>query len=393
MFSKRPIHVVIVKPFSAEDHYGPSSYLKSFVRALSKQPRVVLSCVIVRSRTRPYRPPEGVNVLEIDADVYSPTSQLRFAWKAAQALRRLHRDRPIDVLHCFAPNSSMLAAVLFRKCAGDVPILYDLRSSWILTSLFKGKIAAPLKRLYVRLAAASEVLFSSNASGFAFVTEALVEQTKSRLYRLNRPHRVIPNGVLIPPQSAAMASRSGLGVGDKDLVICYVGAVSKDRLLGDMVSLFAEATGGMPSAKLLIVGEGDYLKPLREFVSQEKLSDRVIFLGSRPQEEIPKILASCDWGISHLPSTPAFDTSFPMKVLEYRAAGLPVLAYAMPAHAGLAKQVPGIFLYKDAAGIRGALERGASDSVDLNRFSWETTSGEFVDFYEKLARQPESGRS
>jgi glycosyltransferase involved in cell wall biosynthesis len=81
----------------------------------------------------------------------------------------------------------------------------------------------------------------------------------------------------------------------------------------------------------VLIGEGPELTRVREAA---RGLDGIIFTGALPHDQIPACLAACDFGVAPFdPEThPALSLGFywsPLKVFEYMAAGLPVVAPAI----------------------------------------------------------------
>ena len=109
----------------------------------------------------------------------------------------------------------------------------------------------------------------------------------------------------------------------------YVGDVRKVRGIGEYVAITDRlAKRGVP-VELRVVGS--FADPVEELeiktiVQQLGLEKRVIFLGRRPPEEIPALLEYCDVGLALLHPIGNYRESYPTKMFEYMAAGLPVIA-------------------------------------------------------------------
>lgn len=106
---------------------------------------------------------------------------------------------------------------------------------------------------------------------------------------------------------------------------CVFSGTISDRIDFDLLEEVADA-----GANVLLIGARQRTLTAGRF---EDLIRRpnVQWLGPRPYEELPNYLALADVGL--LPYTPsAFNrASFPLKLLEYLAAGLPVVATDLPA--------------------------------------------------------------
>lgn len=115
-----------------------------------------------------------------------------------------------------------------------------------------------------------------------------------------------------------------------------------------LVDAFAILHERDPNTRLLVVGEG----PKREKLEAVRFAGRVAF------DEVPGWLASMDVGVAPYPSMEHFYFS-PLKVFEYMAAGLPVVASRLGQLAELIEDgVTGILCPPgDAAALAEALDR------------------------------------
>src|SRR5262249_24576523 len=84
----------------------------------------------------------------------------------------------------------------------------------------------------------------------------------------------------------------------------------------------------------LIVGDGPELRKLVDQIDELDLMESVELTGAVSPESIPGLLASMDVAVAPYPKLPHFYFS-PLKVYEYMAAGLPVIASRI----GLLEQV------------------------------------------------------
>jgi glycosyltransferase involved in cell wall biosynthesis len=113
--------------------------------------------------------------------------------------------------------------------------------------------------------------------------------------------------------------RACLGIGRQEVMILTVGRLTAQKGLGDLLSSFAKASPNLPSARLVIAGDGPERPRLEEIIASLQLGDRVRLLGNveRPDDLYRAadlfVLASRYEG-------------FPFAMLEAMAAGLPVLA-------------------------------------------------------------------
>jgi glycosyltransferase involved in cell wall biosynthesis len=81
--------------------------------------------------------------------------------------------------------------------------------------------------------------------------------------------------------------------------------------------------------ELLIIGDGPQRRTVEERARQLDVTDRVTITGWVPFEEVPVLLASAHVGLDTAPPTEVNHGSTMVKVLEYLAVGLPVVASAL----------------------------------------------------------------
>lgn len=80
-------------------------------------------------------------------------------------------------------------------------------------------------------------------------------------------------------------------------------------------------------AVLMIVGDGDVVPQLKEYVEENNLSDKVIFYGKRPYDELLNYTYHADIGLTLDKTTNLnYRYSLPNKVFDYMHTGTPVVA-------------------------------------------------------------------
>lgn len=126
--------------------------------------------------------------------------------------------------------------------------------------------------------------------------------------------------------------REEFRIPSSDVLAVYCGQVSNLWDLETIVRAVALARQSVPSLRLLIVGDGDQVPRLRKITCGLNIQHAVIFAGRRPNDQVPAILAACDIGIVTLHPfwIRARGGAHGTKLLEYFAAGLPVLITDLP---------------------------------------------------------------
>ena len=164
------------------------------------------------------------------------------------------------------------------------------------------------------------------ADGLVLVSEALGADLAER-FRLPGPRLVLPSGA--PPPSPLPATPQ-LADRHRDLDLVYTGKLERRKGVG----LLLRALAHLPRARLLLVGGSPpQVAAWRRRARRRGLAGRVRFTGFLPPVEIPPLLARARVGVCPLPAgrDPVSDRyTSPMKLLGMMAAGLPVVATAVP---------------------------------------------------------------
>ncbi len=137
-----------------------------------------------------------------------------------------------------------------------------------------------------------------------------------------RVHEV-PNGV--DPRRFHPGLVPALSGGPGRFTIGFVGALEPWCGLEVLADAFAMVHRNVPKARLLIVGDGPQREDLVARLAAHGVLDAVHFAGMVDPQDVPAWVASMDVGVAPSPRRKGGDSP-PLKVLEYMAAGVPVVA-------------------------------------------------------------------
>ncbi|MBR3357574.1 MAG: RecX family transcriptional regulator [Solobacterium sp.] len=156
------------------------------------------------------------------------------------------------------------------------------------------------------------------------------EKTKELLtrYHVHSPMSVIPTGLMLDrfspahhdPKKTAEIRRM-YDIGENDTLLIYVGRLAEEKSMDLVVKAFPLIHERAPHVKLLVVGGGPDLEPLRKLADKLGVSGIVRFAGPHPSEEVPDYYRAADAFIS-----PSLSETQGMTFIEAMAAGLPLFA-------------------------------------------------------------------
>lgn len=235
-----------------------------------------------------------------------PTSARLVRLQIHRALRRLH-------LHPRAIVASHLDDVLGGWGGATVSVLYGT-DDYV--------AGAELMRIDPRRTRAEERVQLHHADVAIVISPQLGERWTSLGFE--RPITVVPNGVDTSAYRDLEAVPPAPGIELEGPVAGLVGQLSS-RI--DIALLESVVAAG---CSLLMVGPWDRSWEPRRFPSL-LANPRVRWVGSLPFEALPSFLKHMDVGLTPYLDTPFNRASFPLKTLEYLAAGKPVVSTDLPA--------------------------------------------------------------
>jgi glycosyltransferase involved in cell wall biosynthesis len=134
--------------------------------------------------------------------------------------------------------------------------------------------------------------------------------------------QVIPNGVNHQRFAASVAP--AMPKQPESFTVGFVGSLKPWHGLSHLVNAFAQLHQRVPQARLLIVGDGPQRDSLQADLAHRDLLNVTHLTGAVSPIDIPALLMSMDVAVAPYPANLNFYFS-PLKVVEYMAAGLPVV--------------------------------------------------------------------
>jgi glycosyltransferase involved in cell wall biosynthesis len=238
--------------------------------------------------------------------------------------------------HYLAQNGDLQSAL---ERQGPFELVYERYSLWSFAGMEYARqmgvpalleVNAPLveeeaqHRDLVDRAGAERV--AGRVFGAATALLAVSEEVATYLHRFPGAHgkvHVVPNGV--NPARFPGPTKPARARTPDTFTVGFVGTLKPWHGLLILVEAFAQLHQRQPNARLLIVGDGPERESIEAAVSARGLQEAVHYAGAVAPGEVAGWLASMDVGVAPYPRLEQFYFS-PLKVYEYMAAGLPVVA-------------------------------------------------------------------
>lgn len=305
----------------------------------------------------------------------------RMTLGAFRMYRAIRRARP-RIAHFHDPELLPWAILLHFR---GVRVIYDMHEDLPKQIIHKDYLAPTLSRFLSVVAEAAERLAAWLFDGLIVVVPAMQS-------RFNNDKTVLlanfPSLAEFPELPEQLPGRTpGRFV--------YVGGITAVRGISEMVDAIGLVSDGRASLHLLGAFANDRLeRDIRACAGW----CRVDFLGWSSRETVVEELSKASAGLVLLHPTPQYVISYPVKMFEYMAAGLPVIASDFPlwreivegAGCGLlvdpqepqaiAEAMQWILDNPEEAAAMGRRGRAAVEE----RFNWEAESEKLVALYRRL---------
>lgn len=176
--------------------------------------------------------------------------------------------------------------------------------------------------------------------------------------------------------------------------IVFSGVMYYHRGLDVLLDAVPKIINALPDTKIILLGEGPEMQRLQEMVFKKKISKNVEFKGWLNRNEIPEQLSSASLAIGPLQLTPTTAKSIPVKVLEYMASSLPIIAKTGSISDDVLKDGENGYFVNNADELAEKAIKILQDSVLIEKmgnssrmivqkFSWENILSPLLKKYEK----------
>jgi glycosyltransferase involved in cell wall biosynthesis len=310
----------------------------------------------------------------------------RASLRTLRTLRRLMRQQAPDIVHTHNLRANVYGR-LAARWAG-VPAVV----STVHNSIYDYPIH-PATRAAYRVA---ERWTARGAARVVGVSHAIAADLVDRYGLPARQVLVIPNGTdvaALAPRRPAAAVRAELGLGPTDRAIGFVGRLTPQKGVGDLLEAVARLRPAWPGLRCVVVGDGPLRPGLEARAARLGIAGACRFLGVRADvaDLFPALEA---WVL------PSLSEGLPMVLLEALAAGRPVVAAAVDGIAEVVTdRVHGLLVPpRDPAALAAALDEvlgkpswaaslaEAGRARVLTDFTADAMAARYRELYVRLAR-------
>ncbi|HSB66498.1 MAG TPA: glycosyltransferase family 4 protein [Anaerolineales bacterium] len=310
--------------------------------------------------------------------------QMVLFWVSAQRFLRKINPR---IIHCH--DFDTLPAGLFFGKFRHVPVIYDAHEYYV--ELVRPRLKGMAGRLILEIITYLENIGARKVS--AIVT---VDQTLSAIYQKRNRHVIVLGHYPIK----SMAGMSNPVFSRSEITMIYTGRLSTDRGMLIYCDLLRKLIAiGVP-AKLILAGS--FLPESEKatfFEYTQEIIAAIDYLGWVPYEKISEIYHRADIGLAILLPEPRYVAAIPVKLFEYMANGLPVIASKFPSISRVVEDAMCGLLIDPLADIAPVAETIAGWYKDktipqtlgengrqaiLNKYNWENQVTHLASLYRTL---------
>jgi glycosyltransferase involved in cell wall biosynthesis len=304
--------------------YEMDNRVRRYAEALAKQGAEV----DVYALKKPGQPDtgelNGVRIHRIQTRVHNEKSPftylaklLLFLLRSSVALTKNSMRKRYDVIHVHSVPDFEVFAALIPKLMGSKVIL-DIHD--IVPEFYASKFNTSRDSLVFKTLVLMEKL------SIAFSDHVIIANHlwhKTLLSRSVTPEKCT---VVMNYPDTSIFKKVQKKRNDGKFVMIYPGSLNWHQGLDVAIKAFAKIAGKFPEAEFHIYGEGGEKKGLLDLIQELNLSDRVLFLGTKPMHEIANVMAEADLGVVPKRAVSFGDEAFSTKIPEFMAVGVPVIA-------------------------------------------------------------------
>lgn len=236
--------------------------------------------VIIFTTTDPEAKPEE-GIVRLPSVPFVSFEDRRVAYRGFERCLRIAREYQLDIIHTHTEFSLGMAGryVASRMKLPTIHTYHTMYENYT-HYIMNGYLVRPS---HVKLVSK---LFCNGAKGI--ITPSQLTYDKLAEYGVKEEMRIIPTGVAIPtyqPECRATL-RDELGLKSDDTVLLSLSRLSKEKNIAAVIAAFAKVKEQLPSAELVIVGDGPERAILEEQAQASPASEAIHFIGQINHQDV-----------------------------------------------------------------------------------------------------------
>ena len=318
-------------------------------------------------------------------------SYVKFTFLAFLECTRLLARKTLNVVHVHNMPDFLVFAGLIPLLSGK-PIILDIHDTMVET--YAAKFADHPRKLLEWGLRIQEAICCRIARHIVCVNDI----QKAALVRRNIPEEKIVVAMNVPDPKIFdhNANIKGRPNEDGKFRMVYHGTVTKRVGVDQAVRVISELDGKIPGLEFHIVGEGDDLVEFQELSKSLGVENKVHFRGKISLDGLVPILVDMDLGIIPCGRNIATELALPVKMLEWIALGIPVVAPRLMTITHYFGEDMVFYFDPDDVGSMAEAVLEASLSVEarlkkaraarrfLEIHGWESHKSDFINMYQGL---------
>lgn len=331
--------------------------------------------------------PLAAIALDLGAKVYHcPLNPTHFGF--AQGLKRLLIDGQYQILHNHSETYSGFPVWIAKQLG--IPVITSFHNTNFApqTSLTRLPLLRELRSMYGAMSIGYALRHSDLVTG---CSQGVIKSIAPQGTKINHPTQVLYYGVKTVKQSTTQERttfRHSFGWSSVTPIILHVGRLIEQKNHLGILSVFELVLEQIPTAKLLLVGEGPLRSEIEDAIAQRGLASSVLLLGLR--DDVPSLMSKSDVFLF-----PSIYEGFGLVALEANAACLPVVGSRIPGLVEAVRDGETALLHdvKDIAGIAQSLVKlirdraynqqlgDAGQTLVKNQYSTEKSANRLLEIY------------
>lgn len=305
-----------------DTYYPQINGVATSVLMLKENLETLGHCVYVFTTTDPNAPHEECHVFRIPSLPF--VSGRRIALFYHPGIANKIKDLNLDLIHT---HTEFPLGIWGRRSARKlgIPMVHTMHTIYEELTHYIIKIRV-LEALAKSVARSLSKRFCNSADAVIVPTEKIEELLKN--YGVEKDISVIPTGIELDKfsqgrysQDRVKSLRAQYGVNESDKVLLYIGRISKEKNIAEILHGLTDYLPQHPNVKFLLVGDGPEREILQNLAKCLGIAGQVQFIGEKPWEQIGLYYQLGDVFISASQSE-----TQGLTYIEALAAGLPLIA-------------------------------------------------------------------